>query len=324
MFAPVVKSVHLGLTADAVGARRGRRGRATRSPRRRGRSTWRSRPTCSRPRSPAATPRPRTPRHRALAPDLDARRSRVLDGAERPLLWVGGGARDARGAVAALAERLAAPVLTTYGAAGILPPGHPCAVGLPPHAAAAGALWDEADVVARDRLRPRRRPDPELRPAAAADADRGLARAARRTTAPTSTSRATRATSPPRSPSGVRARDGLDALASGCRGARRGLRRARRDRAALPRRDPLRRPRRRRPRRRHVHPRLLARRLPHPRRAARASRSRSAGARSATPSPPPSAPRWPAPTARSSRSPATAASSSPAASSPRWPRSRSR
>ena len=47
----------------------------------------------------------------------------------------------------ALAERLSAPVLTTYGAAGILPPGHPSLVGLPPHVEAAGRLWDEADVV---------------------------------------------------------------------------------------------------------------------------------------------------------------------------------
>ncbi|HET8754719.1 MAG TPA: thiamine pyrophosphate-dependent enzyme, partial [Solirubrobacteraceae bacterium] len=42
---------------------------------------------------------------------------------------------------------LAAPVLTTYGAAGVLAPAHPCLVGLPPHVAPAGALWDEADVV---------------------------------------------------------------------------------------------------------------------------------------------------------------------------------
>jgi acetolactate synthase-1/2/3 large subunit len=70
-----------------------------------------------------------------------------LAAAERPLLWVGGGAREARGPVAGLAEQLAAPVLTTYGAAGVLPPAHPCLVGLPPHVAPAGALWDEADVV---------------------------------------------------------------------------------------------------------------------------------------------------------------------------------
>ena len=38
-------------------------------------------------------------------------------------------------------------MLTTYGAAGVLPPNHPCLVGLPAHVAPAGALWDEADVV---------------------------------------------------------------------------------------------------------------------------------------------------------------------------------
>jgi thiamine pyrophosphate-dependent acetolactate synthase large subunit-like protein len=70
-----------------------------------------------------------------------------LAGAERPLLWVGGGARAAGPAVARLAERLAAPVLTTYGAAGVLAPAHPCLVGLPAHVAPAGRLWDEADVV---------------------------------------------------------------------------------------------------------------------------------------------------------------------------------
>jgi thiamine pyrophosphate-dependent acetolactate synthase large subunit-like protein len=71
----------------------------------------------------------------------------TLDRARRPLLWVGGGARDAGAAVGRLAERLAAPVLTTYGAAGILAPGHRCLVGLPPHAEPAGRLWDDADVV---------------------------------------------------------------------------------------------------------------------------------------------------------------------------------
>jgi thiamine pyrophosphate-dependent acetolactate synthase large subunit-like protein len=67
--------------------------------------------------------------------------------AQRPLLWVGGGAREAGAEVARLAERLAAPVLTTYGAAGILPRNHRCLVGLPAHVAEAGGLWDEADVV---------------------------------------------------------------------------------------------------------------------------------------------------------------------------------
>jgi thiamine pyrophosphate-dependent acetolactate synthase large subunit-like protein len=76
--------------------------------------------------------------------DLDAAVA-ALDAAQRPLIWAGGGAREAP--VGSLAERLAAPVITTYGAAGVLPPGHPCLVGLPPHVEPAGRLWDEADVV---------------------------------------------------------------------------------------------------------------------------------------------------------------------------------
>jgi thiamine pyrophosphate-dependent acetolactate synthase large subunit-like protein len=72
----------------------------------------------------------------------------LLDGARRPLVWAGGGAaRDGAGAaVAALAERLAAPIFTSYQAAGLLGD-HPLAVGMPPHLPETGALWDEADLV---------------------------------------------------------------------------------------------------------------------------------------------------------------------------------
>ena len=73
--------------------------------------------------------------------------ARRLAGAERPLVWVGSGGRDAGEAIGELATRLCAPVLTTYGARGVLPPDHPCLVCLPPHAEPAGRLWDEADVV---------------------------------------------------------------------------------------------------------------------------------------------------------------------------------
>ncbi|HWH44374.1 MAG TPA: thiamine pyrophosphate-dependent enzyme, partial [Thermoleophilaceae bacterium] len=45
------------------------------------------------------------------------------------------------------ASSQSAPVITTYSARGLIPPGHPCLVGLPPHVPEAGALWDEADVV---------------------------------------------------------------------------------------------------------------------------------------------------------------------------------
>jgi acetolactate synthase-1/2/3 large subunit len=71
----------------------------------------------------------------------------LIEAAERPLIWAGAGARDRAAEVRALAERLAAPVLTTYGGRGVLPPGHPCSVGMPPHVPAAGRLWDEADLV---------------------------------------------------------------------------------------------------------------------------------------------------------------------------------
>ena len=83
---------------------------------------------------------------RALDGALAAAAERIA-AAERPLLWAGTGARDAGEPVARLAERLAAPVLVTYGAAGLLPPAHPCLVGMPPHVEPAGSLWDGADLV---------------------------------------------------------------------------------------------------------------------------------------------------------------------------------
>jgi len=73
----------------------------------------------------------------------------LLRECRRPLVWAGGGATaaDAGRVVQALAERLGAPVLTSYGGRGLLPPDHPCLVPLPPHEPAAGALWDAADLV---------------------------------------------------------------------------------------------------------------------------------------------------------------------------------
>jgi thiamine pyrophosphate-dependent acetolactate synthase large subunit-like protein len=78
-----------------------------------------------------------------------ARAAELLDRSRRPLIWAGGGAlaADAGAAVARLAERLVAPVMLTYSARGLLPPGHPCLVEATPHVAQVGALWDEADAV---------------------------------------------------------------------------------------------------------------------------------------------------------------------------------
>jgi thiamine pyrophosphate-dependent acetolactate synthase large subunit-like protein len=78
-----------------------------------------------------------------------ARAAALLERSRRPLIWAGGGALQAGAGegVAELAERLVAPVILTYSARGLLPPGHPCLVEVPPHVAEAGALWDEADAV---------------------------------------------------------------------------------------------------------------------------------------------------------------------------------
>jgi thiamine pyrophosphate-dependent acetolactate synthase large subunit-like protein len=82
------------------------------------------------------------------AEELDAAAAAIA-AAERPLIWAGGGALRAQAGpeIAMLAERLAAPVITTYMGRGLLPPDHPCGVGLPPHVPQVGALWDDADLV---------------------------------------------------------------------------------------------------------------------------------------------------------------------------------
>jgi acetolactate synthase-1/2/3 large subunit len=73
----------------------------------------------------------------------------LLAGAERPLIWAGGGAlrSQAGSLVGELALKLAAPVVTTFMGRGLLAPEHPCAVPGPAHAKEVGRLWDEGDVV---------------------------------------------------------------------------------------------------------------------------------------------------------------------------------
>jgi thiamine pyrophosphate-dependent acetolactate synthase large subunit-like protein len=73
----------------------------------------------------------------------------ILERARRPLVWAGGGALQsgACNAVARLAERLVAPVILTFSAKGLLPPGHGCLVETTPHVSEVGELWDEADVI---------------------------------------------------------------------------------------------------------------------------------------------------------------------------------
>jgi thiamine pyrophosphate-dependent acetolactate synthase large subunit-like protein len=83
----------------------------------------------------------------AETPDVDAAVPLLL-AAERPLVWLGGGALRAGAGptVAALAERLGAPVLTSAAARGMLA-GHALLVGLPVHLPEARDLWKRADLV---------------------------------------------------------------------------------------------------------------------------------------------------------------------------------
>ena len=75
-----------------------------------------------------STPHPRSDfgGRRPIAAQLE-RALELLERARRPLIWAGGGALQsgAGEAVARLAERLVAPVILTFSAKGLLPPGHP-------------------------------------------------------------------------------------------------------------------------------------------------------------------------------------------------------
>ena len=310
-------------------ARRG--GRRRRRPRRRARSTWRSptdllgAPSCrrTRPSRPARSSR----RHRDG--ELDAAVA-LLDRAERPLLWVGGGARDA-GAEVARAGRAArrAGAHHLRRARACCRPAHPCLVGLPPHVSrrgrAVGRGRRRASRSARDldgmQTQNFAQPQPPTLIAINLDAA-GRGKNYRVDVAAGGRRRArSRATLAERVPSAA----GCDALAERLHEVRaQALRRARRDarcasstrsRFALP--DDaivvadmcipgywlagL--PHARRRRASCSPARLGHARLRVPGRARRRARGRRA---------------------RSSRSPATAASCTPAASWPRWRRSRSR
>ncbi len=75
------------------------------------------------------TPAPRAP----ARGEIDAA-VKLVNASRRTVVWVGGGA-VASGAgpkIAALALHLGAPVITSHRARGLIPPDHPCYVGLPP------------------------------------------------------------------------------------------------------------------------------------------------------------------------------------------------
>ena len=85
---------------------------------------------------------------RPVAPASEIERAaRLLADAKRPLILVGGGAVDAVGTVAALAERLGAPVITSVAGKGILPDRHPLSLAATLPFGETQALLAEADVV---------------------------------------------------------------------------------------------------------------------------------------------------------------------------------
>jgi len=69
-----------------------------------------------------------------------------VSGAERPLIWVGGGGRRAGAAIAGLATTLQAPVVTTVHARNVLPLGHPLMVEVPSHEPPVTDLVRRADL----------------------------------------------------------------------------------------------------------------------------------------------------------------------------------
>ncbi|KTT11205.1 hypothetical protein NS2R_15755 [Pseudomonas oryzihabitans] len=83
----------------------------------------------------ALAPRPSLARPEPAAALLDRAAARLRE-AQRPLLLIGGGCQGAAAEVRALAAALDAPTATTINAKGLLPPGHPLALGsnqaLPP------------------------------------------------------------------------------------------------------------------------------------------------------------------------------------------------
>ena len=102
------------------------------------------------PAGPASGPlHAQTPFAPAPAPEAIAAAAELLAGAERPVVWAGGGVErsGAWAELRALAERLRAPVATTYMGKGAFPASDPLCAGSGCDDAAYGELLADADVV---------------------------------------------------------------------------------------------------------------------------------------------------------------------------------
>jgi nitrite reductase/ring-hydroxylating ferredoxin subunit len=100
--------------------------------------------------APAASPQGRLAGRlsQPSEPEL-ARAAAMIRASRRPVLIVGHGARQAADQVRALAERLGAPVLTTFKAKGLVPDTHPLGAGVLGRSGAPVASWlmNEADLL---------------------------------------------------------------------------------------------------------------------------------------------------------------------------------
>ena len=94
-------------------------------------------------RAPVRGAAPRAPDRPILDPARAAAIAEAARAARRPLIMVGGGARDAAPQVRALAEALGAPVTAHRSGKGVLPDDHPLALNL----VAAYAYWRDCDLL---------------------------------------------------------------------------------------------------------------------------------------------------------------------------------
>jgi thiamine pyrophosphate-dependent acetolactate synthase large subunit-like protein len=100
--------------------------------------------------APASAPAGRTASGRIAPADEDvATAAALLTAARRPVVVVGHGARSAKAELVALAERLGAPVLTTFKAKGLVPDTHPLGAGVLGRSGTPVASWlmNESDLL---------------------------------------------------------------------------------------------------------------------------------------------------------------------------------
>lgn len=100
--------------------------------------------------APASSPKGRMARAMVTPSAQDqADATRLINNAKRPMIIVGHGAQGARDQIIALAEKLGAPVATTFKAKGLIPDNHPNAAGVMGRSGTPIASWfmNEADLL---------------------------------------------------------------------------------------------------------------------------------------------------------------------------------